>query len=502
MVTLVFYHPTVPDVSQTNNNTPTPAPTNNTNPISVRKVGTELIGISDGSFVFDTTRADSNLKRQAASILQKNAGDMSSATSYLNQAIGEDSSDAEAHIYLEDLQIMSSGSPYVTLVVATMISGNQGLIGTGRDDLQGAYVAQKEYNDGDKLPNGVKVRLLIANTGSDAHNVQQVAEQIVQLAKSDKTFVGVMGWPYSDRAYDGIGVLGAAHIPMVSQTASSDLLSGVSPYFFRVAPSNDMQAIAGADYAIHTLHVSKVALFDDQGNSYSQSLAQDFARQFQADGGKIIVEEQYTVGKPAGLPNLLRDALKYEPDLIYFSGYAADVSTLLVNLPPDLSPEKLPVLGGDALYELAGYTSSSRANGFTHLRFTAFAYPDEWGILGYGGIQPAFFNEYPAAFDPYKLHPGYGFTREDNDVILSYDATIALLNGCSNALSGSKTTMTPQDLLHGLQAIDAKHSFQGVSGQIAFDQQGNPVDKELVVLYVDNQGYIHMERGLGQFLKP
>jgi eukaryotic-like serine/threonine-protein kinase len=469
-------------------------------PISVTKMGNESIGISDGSFVFDTDRTDGALKQQAAQALQQNSSDTSTVTSYLNQAIGKDSSDAEAQIYLENQRVLSSGSPYITIVVATMLSGGTGLVGVGRDDLQGAYVAQKEYNDGSKLPNGVKVRLLIANTGSQLAYVQQVAHQIVQLAQTDKTFVGVMGWPYSDRTYDGIKILADAHIPLVSQTASSDTLTGVSPYFFRVAPSNNMQGIAGADYAVKTLHTKRVALFDDQGNSYSQSLAQDFSRQFQLDGGQIVVEEQYTVGKSANLGSLLQDALKHNPDVVYFSGYAADVSTLLVNLPSG----NLPVLGGDALYELSGYTSSSRANGFSHLRFTAFAYPDEWGILGYGGIQPAFFSEYPQAFDPYRLHHGYpyGFTREDNDVILSYDATLALLNGTTNILSPSgKTTMTPQDMQHGLQSINGTHGFQGVSGQVAFDQQGDPVNKEIVVLYVDSVGNIHMERGLGQFLK-
>jgi serine/threonine protein kinase/ABC-type branched-subunit amino acid transport system substrate-binding protein len=465
------------------------------NPIRVTKIGNESIGISDGSFVFDNTRTDGSLKELAAQGLQKNSNDMSTATSYLNQAIAIDSSDAEAHIYLEDLRVLSSGSPYITLVVGTMMTN-----GPGSDDLQGAYIAQKEYNDGSKLPNGVKVRLLIANSGSKTEYVRQVAQQIVQLSQTDKTFVGVMGWPYSSRAQEAIKVLGAAHIPMMSETASSDILSGISPYFFRVAPSNNAQGIEGAKYAKNSLHANLVALFYDKGDPYSQSLAQDFSREFQANGGQVVVEEQYTVGKPANLGNLLQDALKHNPDLIYFSGYANDVSTLLVNLPSG----NLPVLGGDALYELSGYTSSSRANGFNHLRFTAFAYPDEWDILASGVSKPAFFSEYPTAFDPNRLHQGspYGFTRADSDVMLSYDATVALLSGSAGALNPSgKITMTSEDLRRGLQGLSGKNSFQGVSGQIAFDQHGDPVNKALVILRVDENGHIQMEGNLGQFFK-
>jgi serine/threonine protein kinase len=464
-------------------------------PISVTKIGNEPIGLSDGSFVFDSARTDGSDKEKAAQALQGN--DMNTAIAYLKQAVGEDSSDAEAKIYLENLRIRSSGSPYITLVVGTMISG--GKEGRGRDDLQGAYVAQNEYNAGSKLPNGVQVRLLVANAGSKLDYVQQVAQQVVQLSQTDKTFVGVMGWPYSDRAYEAVKILGAAHIPMMSPTASSDALTGVSPYFFRVAPSNKQQGIEGAKYAKDSLHANKVALFRDKENLYSQSLAQDFAGSFKENGGQIVVEEQYTVGKPSNLGDLLRDALQHEPDLIYFSGYASDMSTFLVNLPAG----NLPVLGGDALYELSGYNSSARAN-FNRLHFTAFAYPDEWEVLGFGGSKPGFFSEYPEAFDPNRSHQGspYGFTRADNDVMLSYDATVALLRGVAGPLSSSgKTTITPQNLQQGLREINGENSFQGVSGQIAFDSNGDPVNKAFVLLSVHDDGTIYMERGLGQFLK-
>ncbi len=465
------------------------------NGIGVTRVGNENIGISDGSYTFDTDRNDGSLKVQAANSFKQ--GNTSSAVALWNQAVAEDTNDAEALIYLEDQQI--AAFPHVTLVVGTMLSGNSALVGVGRDDLQGAYLAQKEFNDGAKLSGGVKVRLLIANSGSQAQYATQVAQQVVQLAHADPTFVGVMGWPYSSRSLDAVQTLSQAHIPMVSQTSSSDELSGVSPYFFRVAPSNKAEAIAGAKYAEQVLHARAVALFVDVADPYSQSLAQDFASQFQADGRTVVATEKYTEGKPDSLPGLLQDALNHHPDLIYFSGYSNDISTLLINLPPG----NLPVMGGDALYELGGYPSSARA-GFSRLHFTAFAYPDEWGVLGFSAQQPAFFSAYPATFDPNGLHTGnpYGFTRADNDAILSYDATVALLEGCNIALSAGNKHVTPVDLQQGLQKITGANAIQGVSGQIAFGTNGDPAQKAIVVLYVDPQGHIKMEPTiLGRFLK-
>ena len=79
-------------------------------------------------------------------------------------------------------------------------------------------------------------------------------------------------------------------------------MTNASPYFFRVVPSNKQQGIQGAQYAINVLHKKNVALFYDQQDPYSQSLAQDFLQEFQKDGGQLVVEEKYTVGQPGTLP--------------------------------------------------------------------------------------------------------------------------------------------------------------------------------------------------------
>jgi ABC-type branched-subunit amino acid transport system substrate-binding protein len=453
----------------------------------------EYIGISDGTFAFDTNRPDGNLKRQAADELKTN--DVSGALSLWQSGLAADTNDAEALIYLEDQQVLVSGNPYITLVVGTMITGDN--VGVGRDDLQGAYIAQKEFNDGHKLSNNVEVRLLIANSGNVSAYATAVAQQIVQAAQQDHTIVGVMGWPYSSRALNAIGVLARAHIPMVSQTASSDQLTGISSYFFRVAPSNKGQAIAGAQYAKRVLHARNVALFVDPADSYSSSLATDFSQRFVADGNHIVVTENYTVGAQGQgkLPTLLQDALSHNPDLIYFSGYSTDISVLLTNLPTTGPSASLQILGGDALYEVGGYSSSARAN-FTRLHFTAFAYPDEWDVAYLTAQKPTFFNEYISAYNPHGQQPAgkYGYTRPSSDVMLSYDATLALLTGTNIALSGGKSSITPTDLQHGLTQIMGPQALQGVSGPIEFGSNGDPINKPFVVLAVDTHGRIHEER--------
>ncbi len=463
----------------------------------------ELIGISDGTVAFDIHRPDGPDKINAAKALQ--GGNTASAESLWQAALNlpDESNDAEALIYLEDQNVLNAhsnnGTPYITIVVSTMLTGANASV--GRDDLQGAYVAQKEFNDGAKLANGTLVRLLIANSGSSSNYAKTVANQIVQLAHSDPTFVGVMGWPFSSYTFAAVKILQQAHIVMVSQTASSDLLSGVSLYFFRVAPPNTAQGVAGAKYAEQVLQVHKAALFLDPSDPYSETLASDFSKQFRADGNTVF-DEDYTVGTSghAALPQLLQSALNRNPDMIYFSGYAADVSVLLTDLPTSGQFATIPVLGGDALYELGGYTSSAGAAD-RHLRFTSFAFPDEWDNQHLTAQKPHFFAEYPADFDPARQHStgAYGYDRPDGDVMLSYDAMLALLDG-SNTLLSSHESLTGSNLRKALLAINGTHAIQGVSGQISFGSNGDPINKAFVVLFIDANGYIKMQSVQGCFL--
>ncbi|MGH2494690.1 MAG: protein kinase domain-containing protein [Ktedonobacteraceae bacterium] len=486
-------------------NTPTPVATSNipASGIGVIKASNgEMIGISNGIFPFDTGRPGGNFMTQAAQSFQ--SGNMSSAESLWNQAAQADTANAEALIYLENQTVLDSGSPYIDIAVATMLTGDRATVSVGRDDLQGAYVAQKNYNDGHLLPNGVQVRLLIANSGSQTTFATPVAQEIVNLQKSDSHFVGVMGWPFSSRVVQVLSTLAPAQIPMVSQTASGDSLTG-KPYFFRVAPPNVTQGVIGAHFAETNLHATRVALFVDNSDPYSQTLAQAFSNQFTKDGGAIVKTEAYTVGKPDNFVQLLANAETANPNLIYFSGYAADASVLLTDLPVSGPFANLQVMGGDALYELGGYQSSSHAAG-VRMHFTTFAHPDEWPTLCAAGksfacSQPNFFGNYKAAFDPNNQHGTgtYGYSRADGDVILSYDAISVMLTAAQNMLTGSKTSLTPAELLQGLKKISGAQAFQGVSGQISFNSQGNPVNKALVVLKVAPGGFIQIDSVQGCF---
>lgn len=478
-----------------NNGTPA---VNSASGIGVTKASDgEYIGISDGTFAFDTSRPDGSLKQQAAAALQAN--DTQKAQGFWQQAITKESNDPEALIYQENQKVLAAGGFHITIVVATMLTGAN--TGVGRDDLQGAYVAQKTYNDGSLL-NGIGVVMLIANAGSQSGNAPAVARQIVQAARADSSIVGVMGWPYSSYSTSTVDIFKAAKLPLISQTASSDLLSGVSPYFFRVCASNKEQGIDGALYVERNLHANKVVLFTDPLNAYTSSLGNDFVGQFQADGHAVLATEKYTVGNAASIASALQDAIKPTnpvPDVLYFSGYSSDISTLMTDLPTSGPWANVQIMGGDALYELSGYQTSSRI-AWSRVHFTTFTFPDVWKVQKLTAQQPAFFSNYGNDFDPSHTQKvgTYGWNRPDNDVMLSYDALVAILMAAKNT---GKSQITASDLEQALTQLNGPRAFQGVSGQIAFGPDGNPINKAVVVLFVSPGGFIQIDPAIeGKFL--
>ncbi len=483
----------------------TALPLSSTQGIGVEKAPDgEYIGLSDGSFAFDTARLDGVTKQQGAEKLH--AGDVGTALSLWHEAVTRDTNDAEALIYLENQRVLSSGNPYVTLVVGTMDTGTY--VSLGRDDLQGAYIAQKEFNDGHKLAGKFLVRLLIASTGNDKEYADIVAKQIVQAAKSDPSIVGVMGWPYSSRTLNVVQTLTDAHIPIVSQMASSVLLTGVSSYFFRIVPPDSTQAATGAIFTENVLHAKAAALFIDPSDAYSDSIGNAFKQKFESDGNHVVVTEHYTVGEPATVMNTLKDALLHSPDVIYFAGLASDANALLAHLPTTGPFAQIKVVGGDGLYSIGSYSNDAVVQqNFHRLCFSAFAYADTWGYLG-AKTQPTFFSDYPASFDPYQQHGtgAYGYSRADGDVILSYDAIVVLLDAYQKVLSTKEsvtatTNVTPAELRDALASITGPNAIQGVTGQIAFGANNDPINKVVVMLAVSKAGLVQLQSVQGQFFK-
>ncbi|GCE31390.1 hypothetical protein KDA_68740 [Dictyobacter alpinus] len=419
----------------------------------------------------------------------------------------------ESLIFQENKQVVTN-KQYMTLMVATMLSrtldDSELSISVGLKDLSGAYLAQKDYNAKHKL----KVRLVIVNIGTRLavdQTVEQVMKQVVLYARKDPTFRGMIGPPFSRSTQLALGQLAALHqsnIPVVSPSATSDLLSN-TPGFYRVVSSDKVQSkYMGQFFGRHMvpayqakMHLKSdaplnIAVFSDSTDPYSTSLNRDFLEQAQVQVPNLHpILEQYVVGRIDTITQGLQDALDQGAGMIYFSGYQADLKPL-ENALHELKIRKgitqtIPILGGDGLYEMNGYMDNEYETVFA----TVYASP----------IDPnsPFKKEFDQVFGQTADVPsGQPYALLAPHAILSYDATNTFLHALDKSLSINNNSNLPSvsDFNSALQNV----TFEGISGLISFEggnansfQRSDPLNKGAYVMCVDQNHHTHTAASYG-----
>jgi eukaryotic-like serine/threonine-protein kinase len=266
-----------------------------------------------------------------------------------------------------------------------------------------------------------------------------------------------------------------------------------------VAPPNSVQAQMAAKYAKMQLKSSRVAIFYRQENTYSDNLKDDFINEYQDTNHQVAAVERYPGRDPGVLRDKLTAVLALKPDLIYCACYSNEVSVILEHLPPTGPFAHLLVLGGDAFFEMGDFTPGALTH-LSRLRFTALAYPAIWHDLP--NVNVPFFADYGKLFEPSNSSAteAFGFTHLTPGIMAAYDAMLTLTTAAMRAFVIGKQAQTPQNLEHALFQMQGKQAIQGITGQISVGGNGDPINKAIVVLSIDNSNCFHCIWLYGQFL--
>ena len=298
---------------------------------------------------------------------------------------------------------------------------------------------------------------------------------------------------------------------MLTPTSSSPSLNG-SPFFFRLCPSDTVQGQDLANYAktmlARTAHPT-IVVFRDPNDAYSNGLATIFSTDIA--GSATLVQENYTEqsGSAAGTSpqeyQTMLHKLARTPDLIVFTGYASDGLRMGQAL-DTLGNRTTPVLSDDAFYDPAEFIAYGNVfKGRYH--FTGYFYPDQGSLLPRtsAGAQTiaTMESEYATNFRGPGKPNGYGYARVPSEAALFYDAVKVTAQAIEQL--GSDVTRTRlRDAITSIQ-------YQGIAGQIHFNETppspadpnalgvGDPIDKALLVMHMDNLGHTHPDKLLGRF---
>jgi len=227
-------------------------------------------------------------------------------------------------------------------------------------------------------------------------------------------------------------------------------------YVFRACFIDPFQGLVGANFAIQK-GAKKAFLMVDQANDYVKGLSEAFEQSFTAKGGEIVGKESYTADDK-DFSAILAKVKQSKPDVVYLPDYYQ-----VVNLATKQAKEKgitVPFMGGD------GWDSSD-----LDLKATE------------GGYFTNHYSPDSTAAEVVNFLKAYGAKYKDDQgkdkvpdalAALAYDATNMLLQAIKNA--GADDTAK-------VKVAMEKLAYNGVSGNITFDAQHNPV-KSAVILTV------------------
>lgn len=269
----------------------------------------------------------------------------------------------------------------------------------------------------------------------------------------------VIGAYWSSHSLAMAPVLQAAQIPMISPLSTNPKVTLVGDYIFRVCFIDPFQGAVLANFALQDLNAKTAVVLTQAGNAYSMGLAQNFKKGFQKSEGKILWEESYSKGA-TNFKQIVEKTGSLNPDVVFLPGYPRESGFIIKQARK--SGVSAIFLGGDGwglpMYEYGGEA--------IHRNYYCVHWHED---------SPSEKNQ--KLIQAYKIRYGED-TIVTVGVPLSYDAMLVFADAVRRADS-----LVPAQIR---DALSATTNFQGVTGHISFDQNGDPV-KSAVILKFDKE---------------
>lgn len=285
------------------------------------------------------------------------------------------------------------------------------------------------------------------------------AVQVAQQLRDDPAVIGVVGHPESGNTIEAVPVYadvehgGRNAVVAISPTASSPRLSGISPWFFRVAPSDDDAARYVARWVYDSLGARRAAVVY-RNDSYGRDWSSTFSEAFVKAGAKVLSHDPYLTGITEwdAYAQLLA---RLKPDVLLFPGDADDAVEMLRAL--RTAGVSLTFIGGDGT---EGMRDSSVAQG---AHYVAFFHPDR--------IHTEEGRTFARRFKE-KYH-------QDPDMFaaMSYDAALAIGR---TVIKGASTRAALRSALEQLGTGDSP-AVEGAGGRITFAKNHDIAGRSVVI---------------------
>lgn len=264
-------------------------------------------------------------------------------------------------------------------------------------------------------------------------------------------------------------------VVMVSPWSTNPDATFDRPWVFRAAFLDPFQGPVAVNFAVETFGAKTAAVLYDLSNDYSKGLAEIFRDEFEKKlgAGSVLAFESHGT-KDQDFSAQLTKIIATKPDFIFVPDNYNQVA-LIVPQARQLGYQG-EFMGSDAWGSSELMTLCGDACKGLH-------FSTHYAAAGATGATKTFIDRYTAK---------YGYTPDDV-AALTWDATRVVLQAIQNAgkLSG-KLKRDRQAIREGMAAIT---SFDGITGSMKFDEQGDPV-KCAVVVQISPSGEFEFKKSV------
>lgn len=353
-----------------------------------------------------------------------------------------------------------SGGADKTVKVGGLLEMTGGSASFGISSKNGIDLAFKDINAKGGVLGDKKLELVVADTKSEASEATNGMQKLI----SQDGVAAVIGPNQSSAVIAASAINNGAKVLGITPMGTNPDIT-VNPadgktraYNYRACFIDPFQGTVMASFAYNDLGVRKAAVLVDNTSDYSKGLAKFFTENFANKGGSVVIEEAF-LQKDTDFKSTLTKIKVANPDFIYIPGYYQEVG-LIIKQARELGIN-VPIAGGDGwdsakLPEIAGKAA------LNNTYFSSLYSSDEASEMN-----KKFVEEYQKEYN----------TKPDVFAALAYDSALLVAKAIEDAKSAEPAKIA--------EAMSKISGFKGVSGDVVFDEQHNPIKSAVIIEYVD-----------------
>ena len=303
---------------------------------------------------------------------------------------------------------------------------------------------------------GKKLALVVADNKSEA---AEGTNAMTKLVSQDKV-CAVIGPNLSSSVIaagainNGSKVLDITPMGTNENVTVDKATKKVKPYNFRACFIDPFQGTVMSKYVKEDLKLNNAAIYIDNSSDYAKGLAESFVANYKKLGGNIVATEAY-LQKDTDFKATLTKIKATNPDFVYIPGYYQEVG-LIVKQAREIGLNV--AMGGGDGWDSAKLPEIAGKDALNNTFFSNVYSPDDTSDLN-----KKFVADYQKKFN----------AKPDVFAALAYDSALLIAKSIEDAKGADPVKMA--------EAMAKIKGFQGVSGEVTFDEFHNPVKSAFIL---------------------